>query len=190
MVGHVEAANDLDWAADRVAVWYRTHVDAVHAYLARRVGDQLAVDLVAETFRIAVEQQDRFDPARGSERAWFLGIATNLVRRHWRTETRRLRAWSRYAGAQQLPVDPLLAVAERVDAAADVVRLFDAVANLDPVDRDLLVLIAWEGCSYRDAAGILDVPTGTVKSRLHRIRDRIRTEMSTNTAHGDEIRHG
>jgi hypothetical protein len=52
-----------------------------------------------------------FDPTRGSERAWLFGIATNLLRRHWRTEQRRLRAWRRASALERVPGDPLLEVA-------------------------------------------------------------------------------
>lgn len=78
------------------------------SHVARRVGRDLAADVVAEAFRIAIEDLDHYDDARGSERAWLFGIATNLVRRHWRTETGRLAAMGRY-GATQVPAgDPLL----------------------------------------------------------------------------------
>ena len=59
---------------------------SLFAYLARRVGRELAEDLLAETFRAAIESYSKFDSTRGSEKAWLFGIATNLLRRHWRTE--------------------------------------------------------------------------------------------------------
>jgi RNA polymerase sigma-70 factor (ECF subfamily) len=157
---------------------FRDHVDALHSYAARRVGEQVADDIVAETFRIAIEQRDRYDASRGSERAWLFGIATNLLRRHWRTETRRLRAMSRHATLERVGVgDPLLPVVERTDAATEVSLLLAAVAELAIEDRDLLVLVAWEGWSHRDIAEVLDIPTGTVRSRLHRIRSQLRAAI-------------
>jgi DNA-directed RNA polymerase specialized sigma24 family protein len=62
------------------------------AYAARRLGPALAEDIVAKTFRSAIEGAGRFDPTVGNERAWLIGIASNLIRRHWRTEQRRLSA--------------------------------------------------------------------------------------------------
>jgi DNA-directed RNA polymerase specialized sigma24 family protein len=53
-------------------------------------------------------------------------------------------------------------------------RLMDQVGQLAPEDRDLLVLIAWEGFSNRDAAAVLGIPAGTAGSRLHRIRAALR----------------
>jgi RNA polymerase sigma-70 factor (ECF subfamily) len=169
------------WSDPRAADLYTSHVDVLHAYVARRVGRDLAADVVAEAFRIAIEDLDRYDAARGSQRAWLFGIATNLLRRHWRTETRRLTAMSRY-GATRVPAgDPLLRIDDQIDADADVGRLWAAMAELDIEDRDLLVLIAWEGCSYRETARALGIPVGTVRSRLHRIRRTLRTAIRRST---------
>lgn len=153
-----------------VARLFDEHVDVVYRYVARRLGPDLAADVVGDVFEIAVAQADRYDPERGSERAWLFGIATNLVRRHWRTEQRRLRATRRVAGRSVVPGDPLLDVVDRLDASNDAERVLAAVAELSPDDRDLLLLVAWEEASYRDCADVLGVPVGTVRSRLHRIR--------------------
>src|SRR5262245_5262828 len=83
-----------------VAAWFDLHVDAVYRYVARRVGAHTARDVVADTFRVALEHFGEYDPSRGSERSWLFGIATNLVRRHWRTEERRLRTHSTAAAAR------------------------------------------------------------------------------------------
>ena len=160
-----------------VAAWFDRYVDDVHAYASRRVGAELARDVVADTFRVAIEQHRRYDPACGDERAWLFGIATNLMRRHWRTETRRLRAMSRHANVPATALDPLLGVTERIDATQESQRLLRAVANLAAEDRDLLVLVAWERCSHREVADALGIPMGTVRSRLHRIRTELRTGM-------------
>lgn len=53
-------------------------------------------------------------------------------------------------------------------------RLIERIGHLAPDDRDLLVLIAWEGFSNQDAAAVLGIPAGTVGSRLHRIRAALR----------------
>lgn len=87
-------------------------------------------------------------------------------------------------------MDPLLMLAERMDAESDVDRLFEAVASLEPDDRDLLVLVAWERCSHREVADILGIPDGTVRSRLHRIRTSIRAEMTRSYPQGNEDSDG
>src|SRR4051812_35548901 len=68
------------------------HYVAVHRYLHRRGGRDVADDLAGETFRIAFERRAQWSRTRRDARPWLLGIATNLVRRRFRTEERRLRA--------------------------------------------------------------------------------------------------
>jgi RNA polymerase sigma-70 factor (ECF subfamily) len=159
---------------DQIARLYDSNVDAVHGYIARRLGNDLANDVVAEVFEVAIGALDRFDPDLGSPRAWLFGIATNQIRRHWRSEQRRLRAWTKASRTTSVTGDPLLEVDARLDAGSEVVRVMSAVADLDADDRDLLLLIAWEGCSYAACAEILAIPVGTVRSRLHRIRAELR----------------
>ena len=67
------------------------------------------------------------------------------------------------------PIDPLLHIDDAVDASAELDRVMLAVAALSPEDRDLLTLFAWEECGYAEIAEALDIPVGTVRSRLHRI---------------------
>lgn len=171
----------------RLAQLYDAHVDAVYAYLARRIGADLALDVLADVFEVAVARLDRFDPVRGSERAWLFGIATNLLHRHWRSEQRRLRAWRRESGRGSVPGDPLLDVAGRLDAASDAAAVMAEIGDLPPEDRDLLLLIAWEECSYAECAEILDIPVGTVRSRLHRIRRQLRVAVEGHTRTTHEV---
>lgn len=167
-------------AADTVAAWFDRHALAIAAYATRRVGPTIARDVVADTFRVALEQFDGFDSARGNERAWLFGIATNVIRRHWRTEERRLRVQARAVRAEVHPVDPLLGVDDSVDARRAYERIVDVVAQLPPDDRDLLVLVAWENMSSSEVASVLGIPPGTVRSRLRRIR----TQLAEGTTHG------
>ena len=170
-------------ADDRAAVvagWFDRHVDTIHRYVARRAGDEVARELTAETFRVALEDFDRYDPTRGGERPWLYGIATNLLRHHWRNEQRRLRAHLRHAGVTDAVAgDPLVGVDSRIDAQRRLELVVDLIEQLDPDDRDLLVLVALEGCTSAEAAQALDIPAGTVRSRLNRIRTQLRTQGAT-----------
>lgn len=145
------------------------------------------MDLAADVFRIAIESYDAYDASRGSERAWLYGIATNQLRRHQRTEVRRLRATERLAASEVLAGDPLLQVNDRIDAFAVNERLCAAVADLDVDDRDLLILVAWEHLSHRVVAETLGIPAGTVRSRLHRIRKMLRHTMRTSPQPWEEF---
>jgi RNA polymerase sigma factor (sigma-70 family) len=140
---------------------FESHGRALYAYAARRLGPTLAEDVVAETFRSAIEGARRFDPERGNEQAWLFGIASNLIRRQWRTEQRRLAALVRSHGYPIGYTDDY----ERVDTRDRMDGLVDRIGQLPAEDRDLLVLIAWEGFSNRDAAAVLGIPAGTVGSR-------------------------
>lgn len=155
---------------DSVAMWFDLHVDDLFRYTSRRVGGDAARDVVSETFRIALERRASFDPSRGSERAWLFGIATNVIRRFRRTEDRVIRNQVRAFVREPPSIDPLLAVERSVDAALRWEHLAEAVTALADDDRDLLTLVAWEGMSSAEAAAVLDISPGTVRSRLHRIR--------------------
>jgi len=176
-----ESTTQSALAVSTVASWFDRHVDTIHRYVARRAGSDVARDVTADTFRIAIEQFERFDPRRGSERAWLYGIATNLLRRHQRAEQRRLRTELRSWAAEPSIVDPLLAADGRLDAHRELERTLLAAAELSPDDRDLLVLVAWERCSSAEAAQALGIPAGTVRSRLRRIRQQLGTDPGHTT---------
>jgi RNA polymerase sigma-70 factor (ECF subfamily) len=110
-------------------------------------------------------------------RPWLFGIASNLVRRHWRTEERRLRAVAREAAAPATPIDPLLmpaGVIDRVDAGSDVELLIAELGRLDETDRELLALTGWESMSSAEAGAALGMPAATARSRIRRARIRLR----------------
>jgi RNA polymerase sigma-70 factor (ECF subfamily) len=147
------------------------HADPLHRYLARRVGQATAQDLVAETFLTAFRQRHTYDAARAGARAWLYGIASNLLRRHVRTELRALRATARLAGGHDQHTDGHAErVAERVDAQSRVGQLADALTRLSEEDREVLLLSAWAGLNTVEIAETLNIPAGTVRSRLHRVR--------------------
>ena len=171
-----------------VAELFDEHAPAVHAFVARRLGPAVAPDLTAETFRIAVERWSAYDPALGAPRAWLFGIAANLIRGHWRTEQRRLRALGRADAGSTHEPPPTDGVDDRTAAATDLARVLDAVAGLPADDRDLLTLLAWEGCSYAEVAIALGIPVGTVRSRLHRIRTVLAASRPATTR--EELDHG
>jgi RNA polymerase sigma-70 factor (ECF subfamily) len=156
----------------RFALVFDRHFAEIDRYLARRVGAPLADDLAAETFVIAFRSRARYDPSAHDARPWLYGIAANLVRRHWRTERRRLRAYAR-TGVDPLS-DGLDEVERRVDALAAGPALAGALAFLSPSEREVLLLFAWADLSYAEISAALGVPVGTVRSRLSRARARVR----------------
>jgi RNA polymerase sigma factor (sigma-70 family) len=142
------------------------HFDAVHGYARRRLGRALAEEIASETFIRAFDGRASFDRSRLDARPWLFGIAANLMRRHWRTERRRLHALGRLQanGGEETSTE------ER----ADLVAALDA---LPAKEREALLLYALADLSYEEIADALDVPIGTVRSRLSRARDRIRKQL-------------
>jgi RNA polymerase sigma factor (sigma-70 family) len=169
---------------DVFASVFERHFDWVRNYAARRVGVAVADDIAAEAFVVAFAQRHRFDPTVGSGRAWLLGIATNLIRRHHRQETRALRAWGR-TGTDPLFADHADAVASRLDAKKQMQQLAGTLARLSPRDRDTLLLLAWGGLSQDEVAAALGIPVGTVRSRLHRIRRQLRESLPSSGSESD-----
>lgn len=159
------------------------HASTILRYLVRRVEPAAAEGLLGEVFRIAFEQRALFDTARMSARPWLYGIASNLVARHRRSEHRRLHAMARLAAQQQIDHPDLVGdrAARLVDAAETWSRLAAAIAALPVVERETLMLYAWEDLTYDDIADALGVPVGTVRSRLNRARKRLRTIDSVTT---------
>lgn len=161
---------------ERFAVIFDRYAPVVHGYLSRRVG-VLADDLVSETFLLAFRGRTGYVPGRAPVRAWLFGIATNLVRRHARDEERRYRAFGRAAGHVE-SVTELGEVAGRVDAQALRGELTAALAALPHEELDVLLLWTYPQLSYAEIAAALEVPVGTVRSRLHRARGKLRTHLN------------
>lgn len=161
-------ARSVDDPAEFAPLFDR-HATTVHRYLGRRVGE-LADDLLSETFLVAFRRRAAYRPEHVEVRPWLLGIATNVVRGHVRTEQRRYRALARAAAEpEESGGDPADAVG-RLDAQALRGPLAAALAGLKPRDRDALLLLAWADLGYEEIAAVLDIPVGTVRSRLHRAR--------------------
>lgn len=153
------------------------HASAIHRYLARRVEPAMVEDLVAETFALAYDQRTRYRPEYPDARPWLFGIATNLVRHHFRSERARLRAYARVDVDLGTPGADAEAVA-RVDAQAIRSELAGALGRLKPGDRDALLLMVWAELSYQQIARALDIPVGTVRSRINRARRHMREHLS------------
>jgi RNA polymerase sigma factor (sigma-70 family) len=148
---------------------FEAHFDAIYAYLARRLGPDLARDLASETFTRAFAARKRYDAQRGEVLPWLFGIAHNLLRRHYRDEERRLRTLARLdmRGASSPPEEP---------------RLAEALRSLSAEERDVLLLFAWADLEYAQIATALAIPVGTVRSRLHRARAHVRAALAREEA--------
>jgi RNA polymerase sigma factor (sigma-70 family) len=179
------AMADIDFRRDPdlfTAVHDRYFHD-IFRYVAGRLDVQVAEDITAETFCVAFGQRDRFDPERGSQRAWLFGIATNLVARHRRKEARRYRALARTG------VEPAIGshedrVVTSVAAGRMRPQLAKALTRLSPGERDVVLLVALGQLSYEEVAHALDISTGTVGSRLSRARKKLHDAIDPEAVNG------
>jgi RNA polymerase sigma-70 factor (ECF subfamily) len=158
------------------ATLFDRHAASVHRYLGRRVGE-LADDLLSETFLVAFRRRASYRAVHVEVRPWLIGIATNIVHGHVRTERRRYRALARAAADPGLPAIDPGELTDRMAAQALRGPLAAALADLKPRDRNVLLLFAWGQLGYEEIAGVLDIPVGTVRSRLNRARRQTRAAL-------------
>jgi len=131
----------------------------VRGFLRSWVGDSsTADDLTQETFLHLWRRRGAFDPARGGVKAYLLGIARKKAADWWRRNREHTATGS-----------------EACSSATDDITVRDAFNQLPPEMRAVLWLREVEGYSYDELAGILKIPLGTVRSRLHAARHQLRT---------------
>lgn len=146
---------------------YAEHRDAVWRYFRRRVaGDH--EDLTTEVFLVAWRRREDL-PAEPLP--WLYGVARKVLANHRRAGDRRDALAERAAAYAETATPDL---AEAVGVRADLAR---ALAELSDRDRELVLLVAWEGLTLADAAAALGCRRGTAAVRLHRARRRLHTAL-------------
>jgi RNA polymerase sigma factor (sigma-70 family) len=149
-----------------MGVLYERHAPVVFRYLARRAGPLAAEDLLSEVFIAALSASSRVVAHdSGSALPWLYGIGLNVLRRHFRQQ----RPAPGVTGDFGMDWD---AVDDRLVAWAERGRLRAALAVLTDSDRELLLLVGWEGLSQAEAATALGISPGAARARLHRARKR------------------
>src|SRR5689334_22577583 len=139
------------------------HLDDVFAFLVYLTGDRsLADDLTAETFARALERWRRFDPSRGSARAWLCQLARSAALDHFRAEDRRRRREGRYAA------DELREDAEPVFGEGLSPELERALGRLSAAEREVVALRVVLELDGELAARVLGISVTTCSTRLSR----------------------
>lgn len=128
-----------------------------------------AEDLVQEAFLIAQQKLGQLR-SRKAARSWLFTILRNCFIRN----RKRLRPVS--AGSIELNIDNVPEETAR-DEEIDGERLQKALDRLPPKHRTMLAMFYFEDIPYREIAQQLDMPIGTVMSRLARAKSRLRTEL-------------
>ena len=153
------------------------HATSVFRYLASRVDRSTSEDLLADVFEAAFQARDRYDTRYDNALPWLLGIATNVIRHHRRSEVRHasmMRRVTQLHGRNSEPSDAIDAVATTAELDDEMQSVRRALAALNDRHRQVLVLAAGLGLSYEDIAHTLGISIGTVRSRLSRARRRLR----------------
>jgi RNA polymerase sigma factor (sigma-70 family) len=161
---------------DCFAAIFDRHADEILRYAHARLGPDLAEDITAETFLAAFRRRASYDGTRADARPWLYGIAVRLIGKHRRAES-RYRRMLRSLPASEPHEDFGDRSAERATAAQLRPRLLAVLDALPRLDRELLLLVAWAGLSYEEAAQALGLTVSAVRSRLNRIRVRTRREL-------------
>jgi RNA polymerase sigma factor (sigma-70 family) len=165
---------------ERFAPIFDRHSAAVHAFLARRGGRDIADELLTEVFTVAFDLRRRYDRNRDDARPWLYGIAHNVLRSRLRGDNRR-RGLLRRLPAEPNP-HPWDDVDHRLDADGPGRHAAAALAKLPPGEREVIQLVAWEGLALAEVAEVLRIPAGTARSRLHRARISLRADLATSTS--------
>jgi RNA polymerase sigma-70 factor, ECF subfamily len=140
-------------------------LDAVHRYLVFMTGNRaVAEDLTGETFEKAFRAWRRFDPGRGTPRAWLCRIARSVALDHFRAEERRRRREERYAGGLPVHVD---------DVELGPSALETALGQLSPAEREVVALRVLLELDGPTAARVLGISPTACSTRLSRALKRL-----------------
>jgi RNA polymerase sigma-70 factor (ECF subfamily) len=181
------------WARSRAGdtqafgILFQRHAKIIYNYCFRRVGDWgQAEDLLSIVFLEAWRHRDR-DLDGNQVVPWLYGIATNVIRNQRRSE-RRFAAALRRIPAPSPEADFADIADARADDERQIRRALSLIRRLPQHEQDVFVLCAWMGLSYEHAAIALSVPSGTVRSRLSRARQRLsELERIDGTGRGESL---
>lgn len=176
---HSDPDSDLDLhrAAGRgseeaMAALYRRHGALIYRFSLRLSQDpSIAEEVTQDVFLALLRQSDRFDPGRAALSTWLCGIARRLIWKHLERRARHLpiEPPDNEIEAESPDDDPGVALSRKETVEA-VQRGIDAL----PMQwREVIILCEFEEMTYDEAALVLGVPVGTVRSRLHRAKVRL-----------------
>jgi RNA polymerase sigma-70 factor (ECF subfamily) len=162
---------------DAASALFARHEGAIYRYAAHMCGLDAADDVVQETFLAVLRRSGQYDATRGSVANYLFGIARHFVFK---------RLGSRYGEASVGAVDERLdAVAveqpdvlDSLTRAETIAAVRAAVASLPAAYREVVALCEFEEMTYEAAAGVVQCPVGTIRSRLHRARALLVTKLS------------
>ena len=155
---------------------FRRHARSVFALCFWRTGDAaVAEDVTSVVFLEAWRRRDHVVLEQCSALPWLLGVANHTSRNATRSIRRHSQALRRLDGRRSSPDDD--AVIDRLDAEISLGVINEAVRDLTEQDREIVLLVFWSGLSYEATAVALDVPIGTIRSRVSRTRRKLQLRL-------------
>ncbi|MEW1841166.1 sigma-70 family RNA polymerase sigma factor [Nonomuraea angiospora] len=151
---------------------FQEHYESVLRYAWRRVGPADAPDIANETFRIAWEKRREIPPDRPLP--WLYGTARNLIRNLVKKEKRR---------EGLLPLHDVDDIGDHAVTVAARQAALTALNSLNDSDRELVLLVAWEGLDLREAAQVAGCSRAAAAMRLHRARRRLEQSLTDHSQH-------
>jgi RNA polymerase sigma-70 factor, ECF subfamily len=163
--------------ADAVSRLFARYQGSIYRYAAHMCGRDAGDDIVQETFLTMMRQPRRYDPARGSVIAYLFGIARHLALR--RLTSRAAGAFDEELVERDETFDPgQETVLDGLTRTETIEAVRAAVQSLPPPYREVIVLCELQEMDYATAAGIVQCPIGTIRSRLHRARGLLSAKLA------------
>jgi RNA polymerase sigma-70 factor (ECF subfamily) len=153
--------------SDAVSALFARYQASIYRYAVHMCGRDAGDDIVQETFLRVMRQPGRYDPGRGPVIGYLLGIARHLALK---------RLTSSGAGPEELGEDDEApdsaheTVLDNLTRTETIEAVRAAVQSLPPLYREVVALCELQELDYAAAAGIIQCPIGTIRSRLHRAR--------------------
>jgi RNA polymerase sigma-70 factor (ECF subfamily) len=176
---------------DSFSVFFRRYSRPVTLYAVRRCHDPHDVgDLVSDTFLVALQAAGRYIPQTDTALPWLFGIARRVL-----AKQRRRRASTRRLVAKAGNVEPLVtgdevdALASAIDASRQREAIESALAALSDNEREVFLLVAYDGLSPGEAAVVLGVSANAARLRLSRARRRMRQHLEPSLPSVTEAQH-
>jgi RNA polymerase sigma-70 factor (ECF subfamily) len=156
-----------------LAALFDRYADRIYNHCFRHLADWAeAEDATSSVFLEVWRHRRRVQLHDGSALPWLYGVATNVCRNAGRSRRRYLRAVTSLPAPAAAP-DHAEQVTDRLGSEARMRAVLAQIGALPAREQEVLGLVAWAGLSYEQAAAALDVPIGTVRSRLSRARARL-----------------
>ncbi len=156
--------------------FYDKYADRIGRFIMVRTGDaELSRDLTALTFTKALSHLHEFQWQGFTLGSWLFRIATNEIRKHYAGEARLSTVAG--DGTQQMAADPQSGMLDNLILTESHHFIFQCLHNLPEQDQDIFILHYWEGQKTREVATTLDISENTVKTRLTRGRQRLKSMM-------------